>query len=222
MEGITVTIRKKCTVWTSLSLDVPTALLRSCPAGLSLIVIPDWQTFVGSQLETKQIHCDCDATYLCQGSWILCGLSQLAVALQQVCWGSSHKVPALDLLLLNWTPKCAQWPVSLPMFILFSIYSVSLPMLILRGLWEQAVPTPRQRQRIRLGNYKERWLQLSFLRYMFLSNYLTDLKLHRTKKNRQKLSPVGFELTTSRSSVNCSVNCAKSLFGCPCESLRPL
>ena len=33
---------------------------------------------------------------------------------------------------------------------------------------------------------------------------------------------MGFELTTSRSPVHCSSNCAKSLFGCLCESLRPL
>ena len=31
------------------------------------------------------------------------------------------------------------------------------------------------------------------------------------------MSPVGFELITSRSSVPCSADCAKSLFGCGCE-----
>ena len=36
----------------------------------------------------------------------------------------------------------------------------------------------------------------------FLSVYLTDLKLHRRKKNRPKLPPLGFELTTSGLSIS--------------------
>ena len=42
----------------------------------------------------------------------------------------------------------------------------------------------------------------------FLSEYLTDLKLHRTKIFCQKLPPVGFEPTTSGSWTSCSANCA--------------
>ena len=42
----------------------------------------------------------------------------------------------------------------------------------------------------------------------FLSDYLTDLKLHSTNKFCQKLYPVGFEPPTSWSSVFCSPNWA--------------
>ena len=40
----------------------------------------------------------------------------------------------------------------------------------------------------------------------FLSDYLTDLKLHKTKNISSKIAPVAFEFTTSGSSVSCSAN----------------
>ena len=45
-------------------------------------------------------------------------------------------------------------------------------------------------------------------------SYTAQNKFHR------KLPSVGFEPTTSRSSVSCSANWAKSLFDCGCESIR--
>ena len=50
---------------------------------------------------------------------------------------------------------------------------------------------------------------LSFSRYEFLSDYLTDLKLHSTKKMCQKLPSLGFELITSGSSVQYSAHWAR-------------
>ena len=42
------------------------------------------------------------------------------------------------------------------------------------------------------------------------------------EQNKKKLPPVGIELTTSWSSIQCSTDWAKSLFGCLCELLRLL
>ena len=81
--------------------------------------------------------------------------------------------------------------------IMYSVYRTNR---FLVSWWAMRVPcTAIDKQ----SNY----YQMSFSRCVFLSDYLTDLKLHNTNFIK-KLPLVGCELTTSRSSVWCSDNWA--------------
>ena len=72
-------------------------------------------------------------------------------------------------------------------------------------------------------NFNPKSMAIEFFT-LCISVRLSDRSLCYTEQNKfhQKFFPVGFELTTSWSSVSCSINCAKSLFGCLCKSLWPL
>ena len=65
---------------------------------------------------------------------------------------------------------------------------------------------------IRRLNYQTSWSSINGRVFTirksdtFLSDYLTDLKLHRPKNILSKIGPAGFELMTSWSSVSCSAN----------------
>ena len=95
-------------------------------------------------------------------------------------------------------------------YLYIDIYVCVLSLILINLIWEMfcnyLIP-PSKLQRLYLLNLLIYLEQLSFSWYAFLSDYLTQSYTAQNEFH-QKLPPVGFELTASRSSVWCSANCA--------------